>query len=366
MGARLWGTIRNVLWASFFAAVIWLSAREETTVQVSAVPARLVIRHLPDLAVRLPEELGNPPTIKVDLSGPEAQMERLLLEELEAVVPLPSADRGRIVLPITPDLLHLRETEVSVGHIEPSQIEIFVDQVSERSLPVSPPAIEATLPEGLVVDTEHITIDPILVPVRGPVEALAEIEAVDVEPVVVQGWPEGSRTIVRNIELPARLSSTVDHVRVTIPIRRALAQQTLQIPIQYVMNDPGSLPFRIVPAPAQTTQGISVSASGEPPELTVVIEGDQPRLDRIRQNPAAEGLLALILVDRNAPPLNRYQDPEVLPAEPGHDLPVDLKINVLVPTGVRLVSPAITPTSPSLKVDILRPAQARGESEGGQ
>jgi YbbR domain-containing protein len=241
----------------FLAVIVWAIIQGEQVQEISREV--LVAIHVPpEFGVR-----GELVRIKaVTIRGPQAWLIEVP-KKLTADVYIPSGKVGRYRIRLSKDDLKNLHERLEVILHEP-YLDLFVDQLMERSIPVKE-AIHGTPAEGYIV--EKVNIDPKAVLVKGIRNDLLKLRYVYTEPIDVSGYQESRVLDVRLVSpgLGADALST-DMVRVA-----------LQVGDSKINKRFGNIPVEIVGADEGATvkpQFVSILVQGVPGVLNFIKRSD--------------------------------------------------------------------------------------------
>ncbi len=163
------------------AALLWVTMRlsdnridrldlDRVEVRVESVDGDWRLRQAP-----------SPPAVEMSLSGPMGELLRAGLANPAVVIRLDSVASEDTVLALSPDwVTGVDRSSVTVEDFTPSTVRLRFGRVGEEEIPVSMRST-GTLPDSLALLAEP-RVDVLFVRARGPVDRLAAMETVFVEP----------------------------------------------------------------------------------------------------------------------------------------------------------------------------------------
>ncbi len=160
-----------------------------------------------------------PQDVRIRVRGFEAQMERLVPERLYARIDLAAIDTpGEHRLVVTPQDVYNVPRGIIVEEVLNNEVIVRLERRVERTLRVQP-EIKGEPAEGFRV--EGVTVDPLVVAIRGPESVVAPLVDLRTRPVDIAGEAEDVRAAVKVAPPPgAKLIDFPqgDVVRVTVRI----------------------------------------------------------------------------------------------------------------------------------------------------
>ncbi len=216
------------------AAVLWAAvAAEEPTTQL--VPVTLIVEPPPGRALTRPL-----PPVRALYAGSARELVKLYHARPVISAVLPDTLSGpTYVLDLSPsDLKLTKDAAVTPRDVQPRRIEIHLDALSQRLLPVVP---RVTIqPDSGFAVVGGLALSPSSVMVRGPGAALARLEAVTTMPLAITGVREPVR---RSVPLDGAALGVVQPARREVDIAaevEALSERTLlDVPVS-IVGDRGS------------------------------------------------------------------------------------------------------------------------------
>lgn len=182
-----------LLVALIAATILWYATTGErrATISVRSTKANLTLVNMP-ADVLLTSSV--PDTVTLQLRGP-LNLNPTTNGIPEVFLNLSEALPGRSVYPIDVSGVRL-PPEVEVIAVEPTEIEIELERVLLRSLPLSP-TIEGNPSPGFIVNL--IQTDPARITVQGPESRLSTLENIKTSPVTVEGATGSVEAVVTPI-----------------------------------------------------------------------------------------------------------------------------------------------------------------------
>jgi YbbR domain-containing protein len=124
-----------------------------------------------------------PDAVDVRVRGSFTRLRQLEPSKIEAVVDLLGATAGERRYPLAPEDINV-PAEVQVIAIAPAEIQLTLDTLGERILPVVAEVSGEPADEARV---EAVTVDPAVAQAVGPSKALARLVSLHTAPVSVEG-----------------------------------------------------------------------------------------------------------------------------------------------------------------------------------
>jgi YbbR domain-containing protein len=214
------------------AALIWLIVSGEEIVE-RALRVPLEFTNVPSQL----EIVGDPPdVVDVRLRGSSGTLSRIAAGELVAVLDLQTARAGQRVFHLSPADVR-SPFGVEVVQVAPSNFYMTFEPSATRRIPVVP-QVEGEAAPGFEVGT--VSVDPPLVEVEGPANAVKALTAAVTEPVSASG---ASATINEAVTVavadPSVRLTDPTPVRVTVNVRPARLQWAVAgVPVE-VLNAKG-------------------------------------------------------------------------------------------------------------------------------
>jgi len=224
------------------AALIWLIVSGEEVVE-RALRVPLEFTNVPSQL----EIVGDPPdVVDVRVRGSSGALSRIATGELIAVLDLQTARAGQRVF-------HLSNADVrspfgvEVVQVAPSNFYMTFEPSATRRVPVVP-QVEGQAAPGFELGT--VTVDPPLVEVEGPANAVKELTAAVTEPVSAAGASESINELVTvGVADPSVRLTDPRPVRVTVNVSPARLQWAVAgVPVK-VLNGKG----RVTVTPAEVS-----------------------------------------------------------------------------------------------------------------
>ncbi len=238
-------------------------------------------------------------TVDIRFLGSREDIRDLNRDQLRVVVPLSNPERSKtMVIPLEPRFLKNNPTGARVVRFNPSQIEIRLDQETQKALPVKA-ALTGSLPAGLEI--ESIICKPASILVTGARQQLERMENIHTEP----------------IDLKTRQASFKENVRIALPPGGRVDADPDRVSVEFVIDAHSNtavlekVPVRVLCAPAERRR-IDV----QPLTISVLVSGPQQRIDQLR---SAEVFAYVSCAD--------------LTENTGYDLPVVVDL----PSGLQMV-----------------------------
>lgn len=174
-----------------------------------------------DLADSLAIVNPGPASVAAELKGTGKQLIRLRLAEPRLKVSLAGVGPGRFQRTVgVQDLPLGGEDGLTVAHfIGPQMLEMQVDRVQERIVPVAP-RIDAALPSGATWSGDWLAT-PDRVVVRGPHSIVSKLDSLRLAPVRLDASRDTLRFIVSAATAPAGSQVTPQAVTLRVPITHA-------------------------------------------------------------------------------------------------------------------------------------------------
>ncbi len=238
-------------------------------------------------------------TVDVRFLGSREDIRDLNREQLRVAVPISKPERGNtMVIPLVAKFLKNNPTDARVVRFNPSEIEIKLDQETERLLPVKATP-DGSLPEGFEI--ESMTCKPATVLVKGAKQELDSMENIHTEP----------------IDLKNRKASFKENVRIALPQGGRLEAEPDRVSVEFVLVTRSSIAvFEKVPVRVLCSPGERRRIDVQPLSINVTVRGQQQRIDQVR-----------------SADLFAYVSCVELAQNTGYDLPVIVDL----PTGLQLV-----------------------------
>lgn len=216
------------------AAVLWAAvAAEEPTSRL--VPVTLIVEPPPGRALTRPL-----PPVRALYTGSARELVKLYHARPVLTAVLPDTLSGSTyVLDLSPgDLKLTKDAAVTPRDVQPRRIEIHLDALAQRLLPVVP---RVTIqPDSGFAVVGGLALSPSSVLVRGPGAALARLEAVTTVPLAITGVREPVR---RSVPLDGAALGVAQPARREVDIAaevEALSERTLlDVPV-IIPGDRGS------------------------------------------------------------------------------------------------------------------------------
>jgi YbbR domain-containing protein len=243
------------------ATLLWLTVAGEHVVE-RALRVPLELRGKPEGL----EIVGDPPgAVDVLVRGSSAQLSRLEVGEVFAVLDLAAARPGSRLFPLRTDQVQV-PYGVEVAQVVPSTLALDIEKSSTRTVPIVP-ALEGEPAPGFVVS--RITSEPSNVRVIGPESRVRKLAEATTEPVTVAGERDRVRDVVTvgvadaavRLAEPQRATVVVDIE--PAPVERAVAG----VPVRW-RNLGEGLRAKIAPALAE------VEVRGQQERLAAVTPQD--------------------------------------------------------------------------------------------
>jgi len=162
-----------------FAIMLWFFVVGEEKAEVSlSIPLEIV--NLPSNLV-----IANdiPPAIDVRVYGPRSMIKAIASQGLSKVIDLKGAIKGKVTIQITPESLPL-PGGVRVMRIQPSHIDIILEQLKRTLIPVKP-VVEGRPAKDYIV--EKVECDPPSVILAGPASEIDTIKEIKTLPINIEG-----------------------------------------------------------------------------------------------------------------------------------------------------------------------------------
>lgn len=209
-------------------------------------PASLIVSfplQIGDLADSLSLSGPVPAAVQAELRGSGKQLIRMRLMEPPVKLSLAGVEIGRYERALTPaDLPLPPDFAVQVERlVSPRTVELQVDRKGRRRLPVA--ARVEGLPSGGVVWSGSFTVEPAMVEVTGPQQALATLDSVRLDAISIGGKRDTVTAMVGADALPDWCVIDPEGVTVSVPLE---PEATRRITLR-VEAPRGGDPFVVVP-----------------------------------------------------------------------------------------------------------------------
>ena len=204
------------LTAVLLAVLVYLNVyTDRPASEVVSFPLQLT-----DLPDTLSLSGAAPESVMVELRGTGKQIIRLRLSEPVLSISLATVSEGQYERPITPADLPLGgedgpQVERLIG---PLTLNLDIEPREEREVPVAA-RIEGHLDDGYRL-TSDVTTEPATVMVSGPRSAIAAIDSVTLNPIIVTGARETIRIRAIPVDLPEWTETSPPTVVVVVPVGR--------------------------------------------------------------------------------------------------------------------------------------------------
>jgi YbbR domain-containing protein len=240
----------------FIALVLAYAVQRASNLSVVSLFVPLEIKNTPDdMMVVKPTKRG----VQVTLKGPSFIVGPLAASPPPLKVKLPDGVSDRATITLQPSELSLSPS-IEVLSIEPTQVEVVLEQLERQDLRVTVPRI-GQLAKELVL--EGIEVTPKAVVVKGPRSELKQLKTIETDPIDLSTL-DASKELQLNIRSTGAAvipeSKTV-LVRVTIgeqPTVRSFNQVPVEVRVVGGVNGG----FRVVPS------AVSLTVSGSPSALS--------------------------------------------------------------------------------------------------
>jgi YbbR domain-containing protein len=163
----------------------------------------------------------HPDSLELQISGPRTLLSLLNPERLTLRLDLRGIGPGRAHFDITPAEFPLpRQTAIS--RISPSEINLNIDQVVSRQLPVQL-MIDGEVAPGYGIGS--IALSPPSVTVTGPSRDVSALKSIATEPFVVKGATKEVTQTVRLVNPGGLLKVSTDEVLATVTVHEIVAER---------------------------------------------------------------------------------------------------------------------------------------------
>lgn len=240
--------------------------------------------------------------------GSREDIRDLNREQLRVSIPISGPERGTtMVIPFEARYLKNNPTGARVVRFNPSEIEIRLDQETERALPVKAAYI-GDLPEGLEI--ESIVCKPASVLVRGAQQQIEVMENIHTAP----------------IDLKNRQSTFKENVRIALPQGGRLQAEPDRVSVEFTLVARSStavldeVPVRILSSP-----GARRRIDVQPLSVSVTVRGQQQRINQLRSADVFAYVNCMELTENTG-----YELPVIV------DLPTGLQVVRTEPAAVKV------------------------------
>ncbi len=216
----LWRYTGNLVLSLVLALMVWVMAELQSDPNISQpypfpVPLEVVGKD-PDLVLTSPL----PTEVRVQLRAPRSVWDRLLAERgVEAQVDLSGLGPGTYTVPVR---IIVRATPVRVEAFEPAAVEVTLEEVLTRTVPVT---IEVQGEPAVGYEFGPLQVVPTQVTVQGPRSAVEQVRSVRARLVVqdlrstLERWLTVQPYNAQGLVVEG-VSLTPDRVRVVLPVRQ--------------------------------------------------------------------------------------------------------------------------------------------------
>lgn len=239
----------------FIALVLAYAVQRASNLSVVSLFVPLEIKNTPDdMMVVKPTKRG----VQVTLKGPSFIVGPLAASPPPLKVKLPDGVSDRATITLQASELSLSPS-VEVLSIEPTQVEVVLEQLERQELRVAVPRI-GQLAKELVL--EGIEVSPKSVIVKGPRSELKQLKTIETDPIDLSTL-DGSKDLQLSIR---SIGSAVIPESKTVSVRVAIGEQPTvrsfnQVPVEVRVIGGASGAFRVVPG------AVSLTVSGSPSAL---------------------------------------------------------------------------------------------------
>jgi hypothetical protein len=168
--------------ALLIALLVWfvLSGRTRERISERSYRIALSIVNVPPRTI-IASPL--PSAVDVRVRGPFTALRQVGPDKLEAVVDLQGASLGRKVYRLAPEDINV-PPEIEVIAISPGELNIVLDGIADRVLPIAADLTGSPAP-GYAVD--DATVEPHVARVEGPSTILGKMRSITTDPVSLEG-----------------------------------------------------------------------------------------------------------------------------------------------------------------------------------
>ena len=237
---------QSVLLAVFLATATWflVTGREKVDVWLS----------LPVEVVGMPKDLtilsGLQTRIDVRVRGPKGLIRRLDTRGLAYSLDAAELKPGPNVISVTAEAIPMAKS-FEVMEINPVRLNLFVDRVIEKALPVIPRWEDGADARLVFV---KVRPDPEQVLLRGPETLLRSVEQVETESVQVNATIPGALERVAQLALPDGVKAERKDVVLHYLFAAKADEMSFQVPVAIAV--PSGLGAKVKPAEVQVTVAV--------------------------------------------------------------------------------------------------------------
>jgi len=278
---------------AFVLAVVawyWVSGREkvevwvQATVQFAGMPENMVVRD------SLLQKLN------VRIRGPKGLVRSLEDKSLAYPLDLSQLKQGLNVLPIEPGRLPVPKP-FEVVEVKPSRVELRVDRLATRQVPVKP-VWEGTLdPDYQLME---VVVQPDMVAILGPEKSVSDIQQVETQVIPLNSATPGVIEEVTPLSLPAELEADPGFVNVRLKFGIKTKVFTFELPLTI-------------------ENATEYAASISPTKVTADVEIPLPL---VREGKVEQAVTATVVAEEYLGPGSHPRTPVVTPPKGGKVLSV--------------------------------------------
>ena len=215
-----------------FAVMLWFFVVGEEKAEITI--------NVPLEIVNLPQGLiianDIPSAIEVRVYGPQSLVRSIATERISKVINLKGVSPGKIIEQITPDTLPLPKG-VQVLRVQPRFVEIELEKLVKKRLPVKPVIIGKPAPDFKL---GAVYVEPSYVVVSGPKSEVESLKGVKTLPVDIKN--ASSRVVKRTglITEGTHLNIEPSMVEVRVEIIKVMGEKSIKnVPVQVDSDIPG-------------------------------------------------------------------------------------------------------------------------------
>lgn len=221
------------------ALAMWytVTVRDRLNVQLDI---RLDYKNIPDNLIVM-DGLLNKVTVRI--RGPQTLVRSLNPADLSQVINLSQIKKGSNVIPLVPEKLESSIRAFEVLEVVPPRLNLEVDALVERALPVKPTL--KSLLNGAALTVDGMTVVPSSVVVRGPESLVGSMRHVNLNIPLDPSAAAGIHSQMFALDLPSLVTATPGAVKVEYTITSVRKELVLQRDVQ--IDAPDKRNYSVVP-----------------------------------------------------------------------------------------------------------------------
>ncbi len=284
-----------------FAVILWFFVVGEEKAEIGI--------QVPIEIVNLPHDLvisnDIPSVIDVRVYGPRSMIRLMTNQGVSKVIDLSGASAGTITVHITPDSLPL-PGGVRAMRIQPSKFDIVLEPFVRKVLRVQPVLTGAVARD---YEVSGVSVSPSAVELGGPASEMRRLREIKTLPIELNGEKKGFTREV-GLDLQGLHVTVEDAVRVRVHVG--------------ISPQKGVRRINHVPVQLEATQ---TGISWWPKEVSVVLAGEKPSLNRLRVED-----IKVVLSINGVKQGTHYLRPDFL-------VPPGLRVMKVIPQKIKVVVP---------------------------